>query len=114
MNERTGSFESVLLCVLFRPADEEAEAEEGEGGVEEEKFVAELVAAEPAFGVELEDEADGRGEERDEGHVLVFHLLFREDAEGEEAQDGAIGVARELVDGVDGAGAVQGVENDGL
>ena len=39
-------------------------------------------------------------------------MLFREDAEGEEAQDGAIGVTRELVDGVDGAGAVQGVEDD--
>ena len=108
MNERTGSIESVLFYVLLVPADEEGEAEEGEGGVEEEEFVAELVAAEPAFGVELEDEADGRGEDGHEGHVLVLDLLFREDAEGEEAQDGAVGVAGELVDGVDGAGAVQG------
>ena len=72
---------AVFAC-LFVPADEEAETEEGEGGVEEEKFVTELVAAEPAFGVELEDKADGRGEERHDGHVFVLYGLFREDAEG--------------------------------
>ena len=33
-------------------------------------------------------------------------------AEGEKAEDGAVGVACELVDGVDGAGAVQGIEDD--
>ena len=102
------SFFDVFLLAPYQ----QAEAQEGEGGVQEEEFVAELVAAEPAFGVELEDEADGRREERHDGHVPVLHLLFRQDAEGKESQDGPVGVTGQFVDRVDGAGAVEGVEDD--
>ena len=80
--------------------------EEGDEAVEEEYFEAEGVA-EPCGREELEEVADdGRGD-GDVGHEAVVDAALGEEAEGVEAQQGAVGEAGDIEDDGDEGVAVE-------
>ena len=85
--------------------------EEGDEAVEEEYFEAEGVA-EPCGREELEEVADdGRGD-GDVGHQAVVDAALGEEAEGVEAQQGAVGEAGDIEDDGDEGIAVERPEGN--
>ena len=77
---------------MRRTADQQAEAQESEQSVQKQQFIAEPVASEPAFGVELEYQAKQGGGHGHDRHKTVPYLTADEYAEGKHAQDGAVGI----------------------
>ena len=72
--------------------------------VDNQQFVAELVAEEPLLGMRGEDVAedwDAEGDDRDEPAARTRDLALGEDAEGEQAQDRAVGVGGHHEDDAD-------------
>ena len=85
--------------------------EEGDEAVEEEDFEAESVA-EPCGREEFEEVADdGRGD-GDVGHEAVVDAALGEEAEGVEAQQGAVGEAGDIEDDGDEGVAVERTEGN--
>ena len=78
----------------------EEEQKEGDEAVEEEDLEAELIAK-PLFGVEFEDVAYDRREDSDEGNPAVVDRALGEEAKGVETQQGTVGEACHIEDGVD-------------
>ena len=92
--------------------NQQAQADEGQRRVHQQQLVTELVPAQPPFRVELEHEADQGSRQGDKGYILVFHLFPCQDAEGEKPEERSVCITGELVDRIDGAGTVEGVEDD--
>lgn len=86
--------------------------EEGDEAVEEEYLEAEGVA-EPLGRVEPQHVADDGREDGDVGHFAVVDAAFGEEAEGVEAQQGAVGEARHVEnDGYQGVAVERSEGND--
>lgn len=72
--------------------------------VDNQKLVAEFVAEEPLLGMRGEDVAergDGKGDDRHEPTTRLRYFAFREHAEGEQAEDGTVGVGGHHEDDAD-------------
>ena len=90
---------------------EEEEAYEGVGGVDEQQLEAGLVAGVACEGP-LREPRQGRGRQAHDGDEAVAHGAAEREAEDEQAQDGAVGVAGEGVDCADGVLVAHIVEYD--
>ena len=70
--------------------------------IEQQNFESEFVAGKPHFRVEIEYKAYNWCGNYYQWYKFVAYPPFREDAKGEKAEQRAIGVARNLIDEVDG------------
>ena len=91
---------------------DEPQADETEQGVEQEDFKAEAVAAEPFFGVALDEVGEEGGDEAYPRHPALPYLPARGEPEDEEREDGTIRVAYCREEGVDDAVVIQFAEED--
>lgn len=91
---------------------DEPQADEAEQGVEQEDFKAKAVAAEPFFGVALDEVGEEGGDEAYPRHPTLPHLPARRQPEDKEREDGAIRVAHRREKGVDDAVVIQFAEED--
>ncbi len=89
----------------------EPEAGEGEEAVEHQQLVAEVVVPE-VLGGGIEGEAEQRGGDADIRDEAVVGLPAGEESEGEEAEQGAVGVGGEDIDGIDERRGVDGPEQE--
>lgn len=78
----------------------EEEQEEGEESIEEEYLETEGVSK-PIIRIEFEDITENRRENGNPGNPTVVDLSLGEEAEGVEAQQRAVGEARDVKDGID-------------
>ena len=89
--------------IIFLPARQHQRPEH-QCAVHNQQLVAELVAEEPLLGVRGQDIAENRdaeGDDRDEPAVRTRDLPLGEDAEGEQAQNRAVGVGGHHEDDAD-------------
>ena len=87
------------------------QSDEGQEAVDEQQLVAEVIV-EAGGGQAVDSIAEqGRGH-ADDGHQAVAHAATREEAEGEESEQGTVGIADDGVDGVDERRAACGAEQE--
>jgi len=99
----------VLLCGGGALCAGQHQAEEGEQAVEQQYFKAEVVAR-PQGHVDFQEVANDGREHGYDGHPGVAHPPAGEEAEGVEAQQGAVGEAGNVEEGVDKRLVVEGAE----
>ena len=87
------------------------EAGHREQTVEHQQLITEMIA--PPDGSEMVEQGAGkRSQKADDGREAVRHATLCEEAEGEEAEQRAVGVARHGVDDIDGAATAQQTERE--
>ena len=93
------------------PADE-PQPEGSDRSIDNKKLKTDLPASEPSLAMALQYVAeDGRGKDYD-GHPSVAHRSLAGQPEAEHAQQWAVCIGGQVVNGIDGTIIVQFVEND--